>query len=326
MRRSLPGISPEAYRHPLDSQAAKALRAVPGFELAATKLSRYALETALYTEACASSVRVTPRQCGKIYALLVEACRVLDVPLPALFLSQTPIPNAFALGSENPTIMIHTGLVELMNEEELLSVIAHELGHIHCGHSVYRLMAMIVVLMAKHGDGFLGAAPFFSVALQIALLEWQRKAEFTADRAAILVTQNPETVFNVLFKLTGGSPKIYEQMDRDEYLRQAAEFDRRSNEKDMGGRSGNFNNVMDRVYKLLLEVDRTHPVPVLRAREVLLWGAGDDCKRILSGEYVRRDKQTIGASAVCPNCRHTSESAFSFCTHCGASLTSEGER
>ena len=59
----------------------------------------------------------------------------------------------------------------------------------------------------------------------MALLEWQRKAEFSADRAAVLVTQNAESVFSALFKLTGGSPKIYEQMDREEYLKQADEFD-----------------------------------------------------------------------------------------------------
>ena len=211
-RRRYPGIAPEAYRHPLDQQATEALKAVPGFEFAISKLSRFSVEHLIYVEYCANGVKVTPRQCSGIYALLREACAILDVQEPSLFLSQTPIANAFALGRERPTMVLHTGLVELLTEEELLGVIAHELGHIHAGHSVYRMMLLLIQLAAKAGGMRFGVGDIFSLPIEMALLEWARKAEFTADRAAILVTQNPEAVFSSLFKLTGGSPKIFEQM------------------------------------------------------------------------------------------------------------------
>jgi Zn-dependent protease with chaperone function len=64
----------------------------------------------------------------RIHALLKEACTILDLPEPSLFVSQTPIANAFALGRDNPTMVLHTGLVELLTEDELLAVIAHEMG------------------------------------------------------------------------------------------------------------------------------------------------------------------------------------------------------
>ena len=316
-RRRLLQIAPEAYRHPLDQQATTSLKAVPGFELAISKLSRFGIEQLLYVEMLASAIRVTPKQCGRIHNLLMEACSILDVPTPpTLFLTQTPIVNAFAMGRENPIMVLHTGLVEHLTDEELLGVIGHELGHIHCGHTVYLLMLLLIQLAARLGGGRLGGpqlADAFSMPIQMALLEWLRKAEFSADRAAILVTQNPDTVFSALFKLTGGSPKIFEQMDREEYLNQAEEYDKLDK-----GR-------LNRMYKTAIEADKTHPIPVLRAREVLRWGGSDDLKAILEGRYVRRDKNGALASAsaapvLCPQCNRYTDGAFTFCTHCGASL------
>jgi Zn-dependent protease with chaperone function len=313
-RKRFPGIAPEAYRHPLDQQATDSLRSVPGFEFAVSKLSRFSIEHILYVEYCATAVKVTPRQCSRIYELLREACSILDVTEPALFLSQTPIANAFALGKERPMMVLHTGLVELMTEEELLGVIAHELGHIHCGHSVYRLMLLLIELAGRVGGAKLGVGDAFSMPIQMALLEWARKAEFSADRAAILVTQNPEAVFSTLFKLTGGSPKIFEQMDREEYLKQAEEYDR----PDAGK--------LDKFYRTMLEAGKTHPIPVLRAREALRYGETDEYKAILEGRYTRYDKNHRLSSAAptapttCPHCGQEADTSFSFCVHCGGDI------
>lgn len=340
-RIALTNIAAEAYRHPLDRQASAALRRVPGFEMAVSRISKHSFEHLLYVESCASSIKVTERQCGDIHALLAEACRVLDVPQPALFLSQTPIANAFALGREKPTIVLQTGLVELLTEEELLSVIAHELGHIHCGHSTYRLMLVLLSMLARFGGGPPGMGEMFSLSLQAALLEWSRKAEFSADRAALLVTQNPETVFSALFKLTGGSPKIFAQMDRGEYLKQAEEYDRPDDSR------------LDKVFKTLLAVSQTHPIPVLRAREALRWGESDEYRTILAGNYLRREEVPAAEASgikwprfgkaessgggvsdggapgtslanetrTCPGCGGETDAAFSFCTTCGRDLT-----
>ncbi|MBC7808407.1 MAG: M48 family metalloprotease [Akkermansiaceae bacterium] len=322
-RVRFPQIAPDTYRHPLDQQATAALRAVPGFELVASKFSQYSFEKIIYHEECASAVRVTPKQLPRIHALLREACTILDLPEPSLFVSQTPIANAFALGRDNPTMVLHTGLVELLSEDELLAVIAHEMGHIHCGHTVYRLMALMLQLLAKLGDLRLGMGDLFSFPIRAALLEWTRKAEFSADRAAIIVVQDPEVVFSALFKLTGGSPKIFEQMDREEYLKQAEDYERPDWSR------------LDKFYKVMLESDKTHPIPVLRAKEVLRWGATDEYKNIIAGSYIFRDKvgdrrrgplSTISMKTLanerltCPSCGKETDAAFTFCINCGTVL------
>jgi Zn-dependent protease with chaperone function len=313
-RKRLFGIAPEAYRHPLDQQATNSMRSVPGLEQAVSKLSRFALEQAMFVEMLASAVRVTPRQCGRIHTLLEEACSILDVPLPALFLTQTPIVNAFALGREKPLMVLHTGLVEHMTEEELLGVIAHELGHIHCGHTVYLIPLLLLHALAKEGGRQLGVGELLSTPILMALLEWQRKAEYSADRAAVLVTQNPDAMFSALFKLTGGSPKIFEQMDREEYLKQAEEFDRLDDGK------------LNRWYKVALERGKSHPNPVIRAREILRYGESEEYRAILSGRYQKWDKNGTLASAPmhpvrCPHCGRDTDTAFTFCTNCGLTLS-----
>lgn len=313
-RVRLTQIAPEAYRHPHDQQATRTLRAVPGFEKAIAYLSRHSFERFLYHEYCASAVKVGPRQCPRIHVLLEEACDTLDMPLPSLFLAQTPIANAFAFGRETPTLVLQTGLVELLSEDELRAVIAHELGHVHCGHSIYRLMWLLLVLASRFGGGQLGVGDLFSMPLQLALLEWMRKAEFSADRAAILGVQDAEVVFSALFKLTGGSPRVFEQMDRDEYLKQAELY------------APPVESRLDRFYKMMLETEKTHPIPVLRAREALEWGKGEAYQRIVAGQYLRRDTLGKGAASVvsCPSCGEETEAGFSFCTRCGRDLPAPG--
>jgi Zn-dependent protease with chaperone function len=314
-RKILTRIAPEAYRHPMDQQATASLRSVPGFEFAVSKLSKFGVEQMFYVQFLATAVKVTPKQCGKIHNLLREACAILDAPVPNLFLAQNPVVNAFALGRERPSIVLHTALVEHLDDEELLGVIAHELGHIHCGHTVYRMMWLLLIMASRAGGIRLGVGDVFSLPLQIALYEWARKAEYSADRAAILTTQNPEAVFSTLFKITGGSPKIFEQMDRDEYLKQAEEYDRQDISQ------------LDKIYRSLVEGSMQHPVTVLRSREALRYGESDEYKAILEGRYVRYDTDGRLASAykavpvACPNCGKAADPSFSFCIHCGSDLT-----
>src|SRR5262249_760311 len=133
-----------------------------------------------------------------------------------------------------------------------------------------------------------------------------------------MVTQNPDVVFSALFKLTGGSPKVFAMMDREEYLRQAEEYDQADAPR------------LDRFYKSLIEAGKTHPIPVLRAREALRWGASDQYRDIRGGRYGGGEKNgnVLVASGAkpdghikCPGCgEETDANAFSFCTNCGADV------
>ncbi len=126
-----------SYVHPLDSRALAALRNIPGIDSALKKLLEVTGESAIRVIFTASAVKVTPKQCPDLYAKLQVACTTLGVDMPEMFVQQNPMVNAFTGGVKRPVIVLHSQLIERLNDEEVLAVIAHEVGHIHAEHVLY---------------------------------------------------------------------------------------------------------------------------------------------------------------------------------------------
>src|SRR5690242_8283109 len=147
VRRRFPGLDPIALQHPYDRAALGALQRLPGLDIVMRKFIELFPEKVAYIQNVAQMVRVSTAQCPQLYALLLEACAILDVPEPELYVAHHPSPNAYTSGCERPYIVVTTGLLDLMNEDELLAVIAHELGHIKSGHVLYKTMARCISLL-----------------------------------------------------------------------------------------------------------------------------------------------------------------------------------
>ncbi|MEM0980180.1 MAG: M48 family metallopeptidase, partial [Cyanobacteria bacterium P01_H01_bin.58] len=131
-----PGISRDAFRHPLDKQAEEALRSVPGFDIAARKFVEFIYERPQYVSLMGNTIHAGPQQYATLYNLFRECVQALDVyPEPSLFVAQNPLVNGYALGEEQPCVVVNTGLLDLLSDEQIRTVMAHELGHIKCGHT-----------------------------------------------------------------------------------------------------------------------------------------------------------------------------------------------
>ncbi len=261
------GLRSDHFRHPLDLEATAALKQLPGLDMIIRNLLGPVAEQYFYLENIAASVLVSEQQLPELHLLLVEACKILDLEPPQLYVRQHPVPNAytFAMRSKQPFIVVHTSLLELLTPEEIQAVIAHELGHLKCEHGVYLTLANILVLAA--GQLPWGAA--IAQSLQMQLMEWVRCAEFTCDRAALLATQNPRVVASVLMKLAGGSPTLASQLNLDAFLAQARAYDNISNDQ------------IGELLKQAMTAQLTHPVPVLRAREIDRWGSSQAYQSLL---------------------------------------------
>ncbi|PSB06385.1 peptidase M48, partial [filamentous cyanobacterium CCP2] len=208
------GISSEAFRHPLDIQAEQALRSVPGFDLVARRFVEFTYERPRYVYLMGNSIEVGPRQYASLYHLFRECVRDLDVsPEPTLFVSQSPVVNAYALGKDHPCVVLNTGLLDLMNETELRSTLAHELGHIKCGHTVLIQMASwALTLVFNLSEMTFGLSNLVSTGLILAFYEWLRKAELSADRAALLVVDELKPVMENMMRLAGGSARYAHEL------------------------------------------------------------------------------------------------------------------
>ena len=269
----LVGLKADQFRHPLDLEATNSLKQLPGLDLLIRNLLGPVAEQFFYLENIASSILVGEQQLPQIHNLLLEACRVLDVEPPQLYVRQNPVPNAytFAMRGKQPFIVMHTSLIELLTPEEIQAVIAHELGHLKCDHGVYLTLANIIVLAA----GQLPLGGMITQGLQAQILAWVRCAEFTCDRAALLATQDPKTIMSVMMKLTGGSPSLASQLNLDAFIAQARAYDD-VDKTEIG-----------QLLKQMQTAQLTHPVPVLRAREIDRWASSQGYQSLLQ-------KQTIG--------------------------------
>jgi Zn-dependent protease with chaperone function len=322
-RIPFPQLDPTALQHPFDRRALSTLQKVPGLDVAVRKFLEFLPEKVAYIMNVAQSVRVSPTQCPSLYSTLLEACNILDMPVPELYIAQTPMVNAMTSGHDHPYIILNSGIIDLLSEAELMAVIAHELGHIKCGHVLYMTMARAIsVLLQLIGDLTLGLGRLVGMSLEATLLEWSRMAEFSADRASLLVVQDPQIVLSLMMKLAGGTLFQRNQMNASEFLQQAELY-----------RAVDI-NLLDRLYKALLVAPTTHPMLVIRGSEIVKWGEGGDYQDILAGRYKRKPGSGSNASVststnqaaevegplvVCPHCKRT-QSNRNFCSFCGGEI------
>ena len=284
-RLPLPDISSRAWEHPADRGALVALRKLRGFDTMLKKLSGLVNERAVRLEFLGSAIRVDERQFPTLHRLLAEVAATLDAhSLPELYVAAGPYPTAFTIGMDKPLIVVSSGLLDLLDEEETRFVLGHEMGHVGSGHAVYQTLLQRLIRMS----GVLTMIPLGGLgfrALMAALMEWSRKSELSADRAGLLATQDPAVAFRVHMKLASGGH--LEQLDATSFFAQGAEYDA----------SG---DLRDSVLKLLLIEARSHPFAVVRASELRHWVDGGGYTKILSGDYPRRaddDTATVSEAA-----------------------------
>ena len=256
-------LSKHEYVHPADSKALAALRAIPGIDTALKQLLKVTGESAIRVMFMASAVKVTPKQCPDLYAKLQIACTTLGVDMPELYVQQNPVVNAFTGGVDRPIIVLHSSLIERLNDEETLAVIAHEVGHIHAEHVLYLTAARLIEALANASLARLVPGAdiikfLISAGISGSLLAWARKAELSCDRAALLVTQDPHVIGRTMMKLCGGT--FASKIDYDLFLEQAREFEKNYDEKKL-----------DRFWADILGSGLSHPFPVWRVSEILKW-------------------------------------------------------
>ncbi|MET9571195.1 M48 family metallopeptidase [Streptomyces virginiae] len=274
-RRRFPGISSRAYEHPADRSALVALRRLSGFDTVFKALSGLLPERSLRLLFLSDSVRVGETQFPHLYAMLRDACYILDLEkVPQMYVQQDPRPNAMCIGLDEPIIVVTTSLVELLDEEEMRAVVGHEVGHALSGHSVYRTILLFLTNLALK----VAWIPLGNVAvmtLVTALREWFRKSELSADRAGLLVGQDVTASMRGLMKLAGGNH--LHEMNVDAFLEQADEYEK-------GG------DLRDSVLKILNMLPRTHPFTTVRAAELKKWSESREHQRIMDGHYPRREE------------------------------------
>lgn len=274
-RKVLSQISHLNWEHPADRAALQALRAVPFFDDVVRKIVGTFGERGIRLLFQANAVRVGPTQFPLLHQLITEASTTLDWPeAPEVYVTQTPMVNAGAVGVDHPFIVLNSGAVALLDTDELRVLLGHELGHVISGHALYRTVLILILELGFQNLPFLAGIALLPI--KLALLEWARKSELSADRAGLLASQDAVASMRVFLKLAGGGDM--KQMDLNAFMVQASEYEE-------GG------GALDAIYKILNTLGATHPFNTLRAAELKRWIDSGAYERILGGEYIRRGSE-----------------------------------
>ena len=171
---------------------------------------------------------VSPAQAPELHRLVEELATYARIPKPRVAIVENPSPNAFATGrnAQHAVVAVTTGILGLLNRDELAGVLAHELGHVR-NHdilisSIAATVAGAITLLAnmaqwalifggfgRSSDDDEGANPFAMllmiivapIAAMIIQLAISRAREYGADETGARIHGNPESLARALEKL-----------------------------------------------------------------------------------------------------------------------------
>lgn len=249
----------QAYLHPSDKAALAVLQKVPGFQTATKWVMKLGVEEYCRAQYMANHIRLSERQLPKIYNLLPPICKRLKIEVPEFYLQMYPTPNATTVGDKRNYIVITSGLLDCLDEDELKVALAHECGHIACRHVYYSTMVQMMLNLGAT----VPVLRDIQDPLMLAYTAWCRASEHSADRASAVVEGSIVPVVRTLLRLGAGPSRFTADLDIAEYLDQVTEAE--------GLRKGTR---WQSVLKDYSELGEDHPYLASRVRDLVLWSRG----------------------------------------------------
>jgi Zn-dependent protease with chaperone function len=304
-----------AIRDPLDQKTLAQLENITGFSLMMDRILEFGIEQLDFVLNTARSVRASKSQLPWLYALLLDLCDTMDVAPPGLYVGYSGYgfgygstsgagADVLTSGYTRPYIVLSGNLLELMDEQELRAVLAHELGHVKCGHLPYKLLARtLTVASAMIGDMTLQLGGLVVKPLELAVTAWAFPAERTADRACLLAIQDKEPCIRMLMKLAVGTNRLARQLDFEEFIGQAREYSQMDH------------TIMDKLARFAIGSSQgPHLSTMARAKGMDDFFSSDEYRQMVNGTYT---PTIVAAAARCPHCGATVQPAHKFCAVCG---------
>ncbi|HEY3739676.1 MAG TPA: M48 family metallopeptidase [Bryobacteraceae bacterium] len=308
----LPHISYRSFVYPGDEEALAALTKVPGASTLLIYLQKHFTEGLTFLENNEQKIRAGERSYASLFKLVTRCAEILSCPVPEVYVTTNPTLGAYTVGHRRTSIVLHSSLIESLTADELSFVIGHELGHIKCGHGLYRQLGSLLLqywdaastLIPVPGIGLL------RIPLLVAYWEWYRRAEHTCDRAGLLCLQNVQPGLTGLGKLAGKVEAFEDEFDVEAAISQS-----------MGHKEV---NKLVLVVSILNNAQNTHPFIPMRLKRLREYSQSEDYAKILRGDYIR-DPLGLHEGGLRVNCACGSEVnvKLSFCPKCGRSIDAD---
>lgn len=303
-RIKLEKIKAIEYEHIFDRRALTTLKNTAGLPKLIEFVNKNSIDRIIKVTHTGSYLLSNETQYPRIYRLFEEACEILDMPVkPKLYISQGYSINAYATCHSYPLITLNTGTIDKLTDEELSFIIGHELGHIKSEHLLYKDVADKMSIISRIiTDATFGFGGIVSLSLEVALLYWSRMAEYSCDRAGLLVCQDFNAATSVIIKMAGGILENESEVSYKDFKKQVEEFE------------GYDYDSIDKVAKIFSVLDDTHPWTVMRAAELQKWYEDGSYEKVLNR------KRKVSDVGLCKHCGKKNIENSKYCSGCGQEL------
>jgi Zn-dependent protease with chaperone function len=266
-KTTLNGLSASQFRHPLDRNLTSFINNVPFKSIAeeAIRTSLSIVEQGVRLDLLSSSVKVSSDQLPELQDAMEEAARVLDMEVvPELYVQNSPQANAYTLALQGrdkspPIVVVTSTLLDRCTDAEIQAIIGHELGHLKCSHSLYLTLGGLASTPLR-------ALPIVGAQSEQLMQDWRLAAEYSCDRAALLVAQDVNVVAGAMLKLFAGTSRV---TNTQAFIDQSREYEELLKSA----------NPMVRASVKMQQ--RTHPLPVKRIAELEKWFESEEYKAIV---------------------------------------------
>lgn len=219
---ALHNLEVREYEHPGEKNAVTVLRGVSGGDV--SKWLDMMIQFEEHADIAGNRFRITEKTNPRVYRLYQTALARLDMPGEYPLYSQMQYAyGTDTIGVNDPVIVINSSNIGDFSDEAILYCLGHELGRIKSGHQLYYKLADLMS-SATQKIGTLGEAAFASMAY--ALLEWERYAKYTDDRAGLIACGGIDGCVEAGMRNLGYSDKLRGiDFSREKILRQVEDFE-----------------------------------------------------------------------------------------------------
>jgi predicted Zn finger-like uncharacterized protein len=231
LRPLLPGykLDRSVFLWAQDGQAMTKLQSISALHAAVKSVSDKVGRP--WIESTFNGIRLGPRQFADIWVRAVLAARILGLPkMPDVYISGDSQWNTYTFGTDTSAfIVLGTAILNNFQNDDLLFVLAREMGHCRAGHALWKTVSRFLVGdNSTHGllsNGVLNAISLSPVkwvqdAVDLPLMAWSRQADITADRAGLLAIGDEGLARRVLLAWSIRSARLLKQVNIEEWLKQ----------------------------------------------------------------------------------------------------------
>jgi len=232
LRPLLPGynLDRSVFLWAQDGQAMTHLQSISALHTAAKSVSEKVGRP--WIESTFNGIRLGPRQFPDIWIRAVLAARILGLTrMPDVYISGDSQWNTYTYGTDTSAfIVLGTAILNNFQNDDLLFVLAREMGHCRAGHALWKTVARFLVGDDSVRKGLLSGGVINAISLSptkwiqdavdLPLMAWSRQADITADRAALLAIGDEALARRVILAWSIRSARLLKQVNIEEWMKQ----------------------------------------------------------------------------------------------------------